>query len=123
MLVRHTPASVAVVRREIAADLRDNGVNADRVHDVTLVASELVANAVRHAEAAPEGGLGVSWTLTPTNVLVSVADASKNEPRRHHANTEESFGRGLAIVDELASTWGVEPMQHGKRVWARVPIA
>jgi serine/threonine-protein kinase RsbW len=122
MLVRHEPNSVAVVRHHIAADLTSNGVSPDRVDDVTLVASELVANAVRHAESSPDQDLGISWTITPANVLVSVADGSEREPRLGNAGADEPSGRGLAIIDQLSSTWGVEQLGIGKRVWARVPI-
>ncbi len=122
MLVRQSAASVAAVRRSIAADLMHSGVDEDCVHDVTLVASELVGNAVRHADLAPEDELGISWTLSATNVTVSVADGSDREPHLRLVSAEEPSGRGLAIVDQLASTWGVEYLQRGKRVWARVPI-
>jgi serine/threonine-protein kinase RsbW len=122
MLVRHEPDSVAIVRRSIAADLVNNGVPPDRVDDVTLVASELVANAVRHVESRPDRNLGISWTITPPTVIVSVADPSQREPRLGTVGTDEPGGRGLAIVDQLASTWGFEQLDTGKRVWARVPI-
>jgi anti-sigma regulatory factor (Ser/Thr protein kinase) len=122
MLVRHEPTSVAAVRREIAEDLMNNGVQQDRVEDVALVASELVGNAVRHTEHGPDGDLDVAWTVTTTTVLVSVSDASAAEPRMRIPTTNEPAGRGLSIVDALASKWGVERLRHGKRVWARVPI-
>lgn len=122
MLVRHTAASVAAVRRSIAADLMTSGVDEERVHDVTLVASELVGNAVRHTELDPGEELGISWTLSPTDVMVSVADAGEGEPRLRVVSADEPSGRGLAIVDQLASTWGVEHLQRGKRVWAQIPI-
>jgi anti-sigma regulatory factor (Ser/Thr protein kinase) len=122
MLVRHEPTSVADVRRELAADLADNGVGPDGVDDVTLVASELVGNAVRHADLSPGGDLGIAWTITATTVLVSVSDAGGAEPELRFAAAHEPSGRGLAIVDSLSSTWGVERLSTGKRVWARVPI-
>jgi anti-sigma regulatory factor (Ser/Thr protein kinase) len=122
MLVRHEPTSVAVVRREIAEDLVNNGVQQDCVEDVALVASELVGNAVRHTELGPDGDLDVAWTVTTSTVLVSVSDSSAAEPRMRAAGTQEAAGRGLTIVNALASKWGVERLRHGKRVWARVPI-
>src|SRR3954452_15757254 len=106
MLVRHQPDSVAVVRHHMAADLANNGVSPDRVADVTLVASELVSNAVRHVESSPNRDLGVSWTINPSNVVVSVADPSQCEPRLGTVGVDEPGGRGLAIVDQLSSTWG-----------------
>lgn len=122
MLVRHEPSSVAVVRRELVADLRDNGVDPDSVDDVTLIASELVGNAVRHADHAADGDLDIAWTISPTDVVVSVADASPTEPELRAPTEDDPAGRGLAIIDALTSSWGVEPLRDGKRVWARVPI-
>lgn len=122
MLVRHEPSSVAMVRREIAADLASNGLTPEAVDDVTLIASELVGNAVRHAPLAPDGDLDIAWTISPTNVLVSVADASSTEPELGTVSEHDPAGRGLTIVDALSSTWGVEQLRTGKRVWARVPI-
>jgi anti-sigma regulatory factor (Ser/Thr protein kinase) len=122
LLVRHEPTSVAVVRREIAVDLVAHGVEQDRIDDITLVASELVGNAVRHAELSSDGELDVAWTVRPDEVMLSVADCSEAEPRRRIVATDEPSGRGLAIVDVLSSSWGVEPVRGGKRVWARVPL-
>lgn len=122
MLVRHEPTSVAVARREIAADLVDNGVPPDCVDDVTLVASELLSNAVRHTDLTPNGDLGIAWTISPTTVLVSVADGSSAEPQLRVPAEDEPAGRGLAIIDLISSDWGVERLQNGKRVWAAVPV-
>jgi len=29
-------------------------------------------------------------------------------------------GRGLALVQQLATSWGYEPSAHGKEVWAEL---
>jgi anti-sigma regulatory factor (Ser/Thr protein kinase) len=73
MLVRHEPASASAVRRELALDLDLHGVAPGAVEDVTLVVSELLGNAVRHAGVAGSDKLGVRWTVEPDTVLVSVA--------------------------------------------------
>lgn len=123
MLVRHEPSSVASVRSEIRAELRDNGVRPDSVDDVALVASELVGNAVRHALPVPDDNeVDVAWTITADDVEVSVADGSPVEPQLRAPAADDTVGRGLTIVDKLASDWGVEKLPTGKRVWARVPI-
>lgn len=41
-----------------------------------------------------------------------------SEPRAAPEN--EQFGRGLLIVQELASNWGVEGRNVGKTVWCEV---
>ncbi len=122
MLVRHEPKSAAAVRREIAADLAGHGIRGADVDDVTLVASELVSNAVRHATTAAERDLDVTWTVGDQQVLIAVADESELRPKLSGAAPDAPCGRGLTIVDALASDWGVDPMPDGKRVWAKIPL-
>jgi anti-sigma regulatory factor (Ser/Thr protein kinase) len=125
MLVRHEPASAAVVRREIALDLDLHGVGEDAVHDVALVATELVGNAVRHGASAtdPDASWTVAWSIGPDEILISVEDPNDELPVVRHAAPDAPSGRGLAIVSALSSEWGVEPTDRGKRVWAKVRVA
>ena len=117
-------ASIASVRRALATDLKGVG-GSEGVADATLVLSELVSNAVRHAEPVAGEGLVVNWQIESDGlmVLIAVTDASvDDEPRAQPANTASESGRGLAIVDLLASAWGVRRTQNHKTVWARVPL-
>jgi two-component sensor histidine kinase len=111
------------VRHLIAADLISQGILADCVDDVVLVASELVSNAVRHTPAAHgNDDLGVTWTVESDNVLIGVLDASPEMPHRRTTDETETRGRGLFIVATLAHEWGAQRLNEGKQVWARVPI-
>jgi anti-sigma regulatory factor (Ser/Thr protein kinase) len=125
MLVRHEPASAAVVRHEIALDLDLHGVDEDALHDVTVVATELVGNAIRHGNANPDdpSAWTVAWSIGPDEILISVEDPNDAVPVVRHAAPDAPSGRGLAIVSALSSEWGVDPMETGKRVWAKVRIA
>jgi anti-sigma regulatory factor (Ser/Thr protein kinase) len=122
LAVRHDPASAALVRRSIADDLSAHDVAPDRIDDVVLVASELVGNAVVHASAGFDDELGVTWDLEPEAVVVRVQDGSDALPRQRSTNQSDTGGRGLAIVAALALDWGVRRTDHGKQVWARVPV-
>lgn len=124
MLVRHEPASAAVVRSEIALDLDLHGVDEDLIHDVTLVATELVGNAVRHGASTsdPEAAWTVAWSIGPEEILISVEDPNEALPVVRHAAPDAPNGRGLAIVEALSSEWGVDPTDRGKRVWAKVRV-
>ncbi|CAN5191833.1 hypothetical protein BH24ACT1_BH24ACT1_03640 [soil metagenome] len=80
---------------------------------VTLLVSELVANAVLHAGTEldvvlrrPEGG-----------VRVEVHDRDHRLPTRKHYSITATTGRGLALVEELARDWGAEATPEGKFVW------
>lgn len=123
MLVTHEPTSAATVRHEIADDLGHRGLQLGCIEDVTLVASELVGNAVRHTEDDPGvADLDVSWDLVDDHVLLAVCDGSVREPALRAVGIGETSGRGLTIVAALADDWGVDPLPAGKRVWASIPV-
>ena len=76
--VRHEPASAALARHRLFDELSALGVAAAVIDDVTLIASELVTNAVRHT------GNGAShiidWQLAEHEIMVSVNDGSVVRP-------------------------------------------
>ncbi len=122
MLVRHEPATASAVRRELALDLDLQGIGSDSVDDVTLVASELIGNAIRHAGGDRDAWV-VLWVVQDGGVTVSVEDPSHDLPVRRNPGPDATSGRGLAIVDTLSQDWGVEHTARGKRVWATVKVA
>ncbi|NUW35049.1 ATP-binding protein [Nonomuraea sp. SMC257] len=83
------------------------------VDDVMLIVSELVTNAVVHAEAPIELRLIVSDQMLRGEVV----DHSLSSPRPVAAALDQEHGRGLAIVDEYSESWGVAPEPTGKAVW------
>jgi anti-sigma regulatory factor (Ser/Thr protein kinase) len=119
MQVRHEPGSAALVRRRLSDDLARNGVDAESIAEVVLVASELVGNAVRHTSSGP---LDVSWDLDPDGVTVRVADESTTLPTLRTPQDSEPGGRGLTIVAAVSDDWGAYTLGSGKRVWAHVPV-
>jgi signal transduction histidine kinase len=81
--------------------------------EVTLLVSELASNAVRHAGTP----FTVSLQCDGTIVRVEVADDSSGMPVAQRPPPDAITGRGLLIVDALATRWGVEPTSSGKTVW------
>jgi len=84
-----------------------------------LAVCELLSNAVRHA-----GGrvLTVRMELDDT-VLIAVGDEDPTPlpPVDPAARLRDaSTGRGLLIVDRIATEWGVTPTEDGKEVWFRL---
>lgn len=125
LCVRPVPASAALVRERIAADLAAGHVTRDSVADVVLVASELVGNAVIHASQPDDlqVELDVIWEFDDGSVIVRVGDSSDVPPRPRQAAPDAGSGRGLAIVAAVAEEWGVHRLARGKQVWARVPVS
>ncbi|WP_396445204.1 ATP-binding protein [Actinomadura sp.] len=109
--------------------------------DMTLIASELVTNAVLHG--AQGGQIRVRLKLEPAGVLLAVWDPSDRSPVRKRPleavlgdaapdaealaidRNDGTGGRGVPIIEALADDCGVtltiEPV--GKWVWARVSVA
>lgn len=81
----------------------------------TLLVSELVANAVLHAHTTI--AVRVSRDVPSGRVKVAVHDGTPRSPARKHYSPTSTTGRGLLLVERLASDWGVTPSAAGKSVW------
>jgi CheY-like chemotaxis protein len=83
------------------------------IDNAELLVSELVTNSVVHASSSPT----VDIQVTATSVRVEVRDDDPTLPEIHQPDPERTGGRGLFLVDQIASRWGVEPSGDGKVVW------
>lgn len=91
--------------------------------DVTLIASELVTNAVLYSGCTEEDEIELQLERTNQYLLLSVIDPGRSGDSATVAISQQraSGGMGLSIVDQLASRWGAE-RSDGYRVWAEVPL-
>lgn len=112
--------SVPVARRAVAATLQAiAGVSEDQLLAARLIVSELVANAVVHAGSA----VTVSWAVVANRLRIEVCDDSVVVPVAVKADAVAERGRGLSIVDSMASRWGIERVGgRGKAVWAEIDL-
>ncbi|MEO6203832.1 MAG: ATP-binding protein [Mycobacteriales bacterium] len=94
------------------ADLE--GGCATLVDEVSLVVSELVTNAVRHAVPP----LVLEIEMSDDEVLVAVDDGSPGRPVLTYAPADAEGGRGLQLVDQVSMETGIRPQPPGKTVWA-----
>ena len=78
-----------------------------------LLTSELVTNAVLYARS----DVVLRVSLDAAVVRISVHDDSPMAPVPRSPGREDTSGRGLALVDVLATTWGVALNGNGKEVW------
>jgi anti-sigma regulatory factor (Ser/Thr protein kinase) len=118
-LLRLVPdgSSVAVARRFVDECLTRWGLT-DQTDDVQLVVDELVTNAIRHSR----GPVTLALARRLDRVVVQVQDPSPELPEPEHADLLADGGRGLLLVDQIATDWGTTPTDGGKRVWAEVPV-
>lgn len=87
------------------------------VDSASLLVSELVTNAVIHAHSEVE----LVVRLGPDLVRVEVLDAAVDGVHRRAASADAQSGRGMALIEALASSWGIDRLMSGKSVWFEVP--
>ncbi|MGH3391420.1 MAG: SpoIIE family protein phosphatase [Actinomadura sp.] len=57
------------------------------------------------------------------SVWVEVFDSDMRLPRIRSAGETDEGGRGLYLVDQLATRWGSRPISDGKAVWFELPLS
>jgi anti-sigma regulatory factor (Ser/Thr protein kinase) len=108
------PASAGEARRFVRETLRDWG--RESVADVvSLLTSELVTNAILHARSP----IVLALERRRSALRVEVRDAARRDaPVRRQTGPDATYGRGLALVDAMATEWGVREIpDDGKAVW------
>jgi hypothetical protein len=87
--------------------------------DAALVVTELATNAIEHARS----DFTVSVVVADGGIRIEVRDWSRLEPRIQDASIVATSGRGLLLVDALASAWGIIHGEAVKVVWAQLAPA
>ena len=109
------PAMARSLVREACADWSATAAE----EAATLVASELVSNAVQHARSTCR----VSVAVDGTGLRIGVRDyAPGHEPRTRPVDLDRPAGWGLHLVAMLSSEWGVHRHPDGKTAWAVIPL-
>jgi serine/threonine-protein kinase RsbW len=108
----HEPQSVPAARRFATSVLRDAGP--DTLEAVELMVSELATNCIRHTDS----GFDLTITRTGEDIRVEASDHAGGTPTMGSPGPTDPSGRGLKIIDMLASHWGVRAdPPRGKTVW------
>lgn len=91
--------------------------------DVTLVASELVNNAVLHGGCGPSEEIELLVQTEPSLVRLIITDpgCSATKPTLCSPGHRQSGGMGLRIVDALAQRWGSQQLAETV-VWAELSL-
>lgn len=115
---RYVPGARQQVRKVLA----DWGVAAELADIATLLANELVTNAVTHCRVS-SARVRVTLTLDDGGLVLEVDDPDRDRlPRLHASRPDEEGGRGLALVAALAESWGHRQDPYTKCVWARLAL-
>jgi len=111
------PAAVSEARSVVRGSLEptDEGLVALAV----LLADEVVTNAVVHGQ----GPIDIAVDVNEDRVQVTVRDRSDVPPLPRRAARYAEGGRGLSIVEAIASRWGISGTDPGKAVWFEIDRA
>jgi anti-sigma regulatory factor (Ser/Thr protein kinase) len=111
-----TPEAAAEARHALAGIALSDG----RERDVRLLVSELVTNAVRHANLAPGDVILLVIDVEDRVLRVEVHDPGGGfVPRAPAPDPARPSGWGLYLVEELADRWGVDSDEQ-TLVWFEV---
>jgi anti-sigma regulatory factor (Ser/Thr protein kinase) len=119
LVVSGTAEDVADARHFVCGLLVEWGMQA-LVEDAELLVSEMVTNAVRHGLPPSE----VHVCSYGTGVRLEVSDTGPWRPRQRQTDPLAPGGRGLVLIESLATRWGVMPRTEtglgGKVVWCEL---
>ncbi|GAA2925637.1 MULTISPECIES: SpoIIE family protein phosphatase [Streptomyces] len=111
------PSEVARIRRSVTRQLQEWNLEED-AFVTELVVSELITNAIRHAEPPIELRL-----ILDRNLICEVSDTSSTAPHLRRALTYDEGGRGLLLVAQLSRRWGTRHARRGKTIWAEQALS
>src|SRR5829696_6800152 len=112
------PTAAAAARNALLA--LEQRLDAQVLEDIRLLVSELVTNAVRHADTPGAGEVGLDVTIRAGRVRVEVADPGLGfEPSPRDDEMSRPGGWGLYLVDRIADRWGVV-RNRMNRVWFEI---
>lgn len=115
---RGRPEAVSAARRALAGF--EHRLELAVFYDASLCVSELVTNAVIHADVGAEAELELEVSVSEQTLRVSVTDPGRGFEPGDLSIGDES-GWGLYIVDRLSDRWGVERSDRTK-VWFELAL-
>jgi PAS domain S-box-containing protein len=110
------PAVVAEARARAARQLAAWGLE-EVTFTTELIVSELLTNAIRHAEPPIQLRMILDGAL-----CCEVSDGSSTAPHLRRADRYDEDGRGLLLVAHLSERWGSRHTRTGKTIWAQQPL-
>jgi anti-sigma regulatory factor (Ser/Thr protein kinase) len=117
---RSRPEAVSAARQALAG--LDTLLDAGAFYDASLCVSELVTNAVLHADIGADAELTLDVRLDADGRLkVEVTDTGRGFTPPPPTAGDES-GWGLFLVDRLSDRWGVRN-ENGTCVWFEMSLA
>ena len=101
--LRPEPTSPGIARGFVRRVLGAAGIDPLTTEDAALLATELVTNSVIHAST----DITLDVVVEAGAVRIGVTDASRAEPVLRKQDHDATTGRGLHLLDKVATEWGV----------------
>lgn len=98
-----------------------DAVENELLDSILVCVSELATNAVLYG-VPPGGQFRLKVGNDEQRVRVECHDAKRQRPRRREPTNDDTHGRGLLLVEALASRWGVGTRPFGKFVWFELDL-
>jgi len=111
-------AAVTAARRFATTTLADQP--RETTETIELLVSELASNCVRHTDSDFE----IAIERDGATIRVAATDWGAGTPTKRSPSPTDPSGRGLMMIDLLASAWGVSYERGrgaGKTVWFTTP--
>lgn len=113
------PTAIGRARHDVKDALASAEIDDRTAGDLLLLVSELVTNAVRHAESE---SFEVRLAVSPERVRLEVRDQGAGFQPKVAPREDGGGGYGLVIVERIADRWGVEH-DDGGLIWLEVDRA
>jgi anti-sigma regulatory factor (Ser/Thr protein kinase) len=114
------PASPAAARDAVERSL-NTVLSPGKLDEARIAVSELVSNAVQHANLAPEDSIELRGSLDPGMLRVEVRDGGPGFDAAVRRAGQPDSGWGLHILDQLADRWGTS-RDRSTGVWFEMDL-
>jgi anti-sigma regulatory factor (Ser/Thr protein kinase) len=112
-------SSVGEARLFVRDALSETDAPEDVVDSAVLLVSELATNVTLHART----DVRVTVRFEDEYLWAEVKDWNSRLPQACLPPEDATTGRGLQLVEAIASSWGVERDSDGKVVWFQLRVA
>jgi anti-sigma regulatory factor (Ser/Thr protein kinase) len=110
------PESAATARTLVREAAGQAGLDGERIFDLTLAATEAVANAITHGDAWPNGCILLTTEPCSRGLQVEVCDCGTFDAVLEPASLDATSGRGIQIIATLVDRLDVQSRDGLTRV-------
>jgi anti-sigma regulatory factor (Ser/Thr protein kinase) len=110
------PSAVRKARAFVAKYCEAHGYPSDVCETAVLLTSEAVTNAFTHGRSEAR----IAVAQVGDGLRIEVGDDNSRHPERASADVDALNGRGMTILELLATRWGIRDEAYGKTVWFEV---